>query len=48
MNKSENMIQVGVASEDKVNQEFIDAWHRAEKDEIKEPEERLYFIDPET
>ena len=41
-------IKMGIATEKHVNQEFIDAWHRAEKNEIKTPEERLYFLDPAT
>lgn len=39
-------IKIGIATEEQVNQEFIDAWHRAEKGEITEPEERIYFAEP--
>lgn len=46
MTKRPRKIKVGVASEEQVNKEFINAWHKAEKGEIKEPEERLYFVDP--
>ncbi len=40
-------IRIGIATEDQVNQEFIEAWHRAQKGEIAEPEESLYFMEPE-
>ena len=40
-------ILVGITSEEQVNQEFIDAWHRAERHEIASPEQRLYFLEPE-
>ncbi|HDH06572.1 MAG TPA: hypothetical protein ENH01_12855 [Nitrospirae bacterium] len=43
--KSKN-IKVGVASEEQVNKEFIEAWHKTEKGEIEVPEERLYFAEP--
>jgi predicted transcriptional regulator len=39
-------IKIGIATEEQVNQEFIDAWHRAEKGEITESEERIYFAKP--
>jgi len=48
MNKSHEKIKIGIASEKHVNEEFIDAWYRAINDEINEPEESLYFIDPKT
>lgn len=48
MNKSRNSIRIGIATEDRVNQEFIDAWHRAEQGILTEAEEHLYFLDPET
>ena len=41
-------IKIGLATEDQVNKEFIEAWHKAEKEDIKTPEENLYFIDPAT
>ncbi len=41
-------IVVDITSEEQVNQEFIDAWHRAERHEIAESEQRLYFLEPET
>jgi predicted transcriptional regulator len=40
-------IKVGIATEDQVNREFIDAWHRAERNAIKQSEERLYFLKPD-
>ena len=39
-------LKIGLSAEAQVNREFIEAWHRAERDEIKIPEERLYFLDP--
>ncbi len=41
-------IKIGLATEDKVNREFIEAWHKAEKKSIETAEENLYFIDPTT
>ena len=41
-------IKIGLVTEEQVNKEFIDAWHRAKGKEIKIPEERLYFLDPAT
>ncbi len=41
-------IKMGLATEEQINQEFIDAWHRAEKDKKVVPEERLYFLDAAT
>ncbi len=46
MNQSQ--IKVGLATEEQVNQEFIDAWHRAEQGTLTTTEERLYFLDTET
>ena len=37
-------IKIGLAMESEVNREFIEAWHKAEKEEIELPEERLYFM----
>ena len=39
---------VGIAAEEQVNREFIDAWRRAERGEINVPEERLYFLESKT
>jgi len=47
MNKSAHKIRIGTATEDQVNQEFTDARHRAQKGEITEPEEHLYFLEPD-
>ena len=41
-------IKVGIATEEEVNQEFINAWHRAEEGEFSETKEKLYFLDTET
>jgi predicted transcriptional regulator len=41
-------IKVGIANEQTINKEFINAWKRAERNEIKEPEERLYFLEAKT
>ncbi len=46
MNQSQ--IKVGLATEEQVNQEFIDAWHRAEQGTLTTTEERLYFLDTKT
>lgn len=48
MSESRNKIRVGIATEDRVNQEFIDAWHRAERGALADAEEHLYFLDIET
>ncbi len=48
MTEKQKNIKIGLSTEDRVNKEFIEAWHRAEKDKIKVPEERLYFLDPVT
>jgi predicted transcriptional regulator len=48
MMNSEKSITVEIATEEQVNQEFIHAWHRAERDEISIPEEHLYFLDSKT
>ncbi len=42
----EKNIKIGLATEKEVNQEFIEAWHRAEEGEIDLSEERLYFMEP--
>jgi len=39
---------MGIATEDQVNREFIDAWHRAQQGTFTEAEERLYFLEPGT
>lgn len=46
MSQSQSSIKIGIATEEQVNQEFIDAWHRAEKGEITQVEDNLYFLDP--
>ena len=48
MNKDKKNIKVGIATEEHVNKEFIDAWHRARKGEISVPEERCYFLESTT
>ena len=48
MIKKTKNVKIGFSTEAQVNQEFIEAWHKAEKDEMKIPEERLYFLDPAT
>jgi predicted transcriptional regulator len=48
MKKPKKSITVGIASEEQVNQEFIQAWRRAESNAISLPEERLYFLDTNT
>ena len=42
----EKNIKIGLATESEINREFIEAWHKAEKEEIELPEERLYFMEP--
>ncbi|MCK5227416.1 MAG: hypothetical protein KAI75_10225 [Desulfobulbaceae bacterium] len=46
--KRKSKVQIEIISEEKVNQAFINAWHRAEKDAIREPEEHLFFLDAAT
>lgn len=48
MNKDKKNIKVGIATEEQMNKEFINAWHRARKGEISVPEERCYFLEPIT
>jgi len=43
-----NKIKIGLATEEQVNREFIEAWHRAENENIKTSEENLYFMEPTT
>lgn len=38
-------IHIGIESHDKAYDRFIDAWHRAEKGKIREPEVHLNFED---
>ena len=45
---SEKKITISLTTEEQVNQEFIEAWHRAERDEIDAPEEHLYFLEART
>lgn len=48
MNNDQKNIKVGITTEEQVNKEFINAWHRARKGEISIPEERCYFLDSAT
>ena len=48
MNNDKKNIKVAITTEEQVNKEFINAWHRARKGEISVPEERCYFLDPAT
>jgi len=41
-------IRIRVKSEAAINREFIEAWHRAQKGVLQEPEVRLYFLDVTT
>ncbi len=41
-------IKIGLATEEQVNKEFIQAWKQAEKESVEFPEENLYFIDSST
>ncbi len=41
-------VKIGLATEEQVNREFIEAWHTAERENIETPEENVYFIDPAT
>ena len=41
-------IKIGLSTEEQLNQEFIRAWHKAERTGIEEAEERLYFLDAST
>ncbi len=43
MSESQHDIKVGIATEEQVNREFIDAWHRAQQGEIEKTEESLYW-----
>lgn len=42
---SRGQIRIGVKGESAINREFIEAWRRAEKGTLQEPEVRLYFLD---
>jgi len=44
MIKETKNVKIGLSTEAQVNLEFIEAWYKAEKNEIKIPEERLYFL----
>ena len=48
MNNDKKNIKIGITTEEQVNKEFINAWHRARKGEISVPEERCYFLEPTT
>ncbi len=41
-------MRIGLATEDQVNKEFIDAWHKAEKGDVQFSEENVYFMDAST
>lgn len=41
---SDKMITVGIATEEQLNQAFIDAWRRAEQGEGQMREEHLYVV----
>ena len=43
-----NKIKIGIATEEQINQNFIDAWHRAEEGVLTETEESLYFLNTKT
>lgn len=45
---SRGHIRIGVKSEAAINREFVEAWRRAEKGTLQEPEVRLYFLDVAT
>lgn len=40
-----SQINIHIASEEEMNKDFINAWHKAEKGETEEAEEHLYFED---
>lgn len=42
--KSDKTITLGIATEEQLNQAFIDAWHRSEQGEIRMTEEHLYVL----
>ena len=46
--KENKNIKIGIATEEQVNKEFVQAWHKAKGEKIEPSEERLYFIDPAT
>ena len=48
MDNNKKNIKVGITTEEQVNKEFINAWHRARKGEISVPEERCYFLEATT
>ena len=41
-------LKIGLATEEKVNRDFIEMWCKAENGYINIPEENLYFIDSAT
>ncbi len=41
-------IKIGLATEEQVNKEFVQAWHKAEEENLERPDERLYFLDTDT
>ncbi|MCK5513331.1 MAG: hypothetical protein KAJ00_02430 [Deltaproteobacteria bacterium] len=48
MTNKNRTIKIGIASEEQVNQEFIEMWHRAQTEVISEPTISLYFADAAT
>ena len=44
----ESGVKIGIASEHQVNEEFIQAWHRARQGTPTSVEERICFLDSET
>lgn len=43
--KKTNKINVHIAPDGEMNRTFVEAWHKAEKGELTEVEEHLYFED---
>ena len=41
----QNKMEIHIASDKEMNKAFIEAWHKAEKGTLQEPEEHLYFDD---
>lgn len=48
MSKTRDKIKIGIATEEQVNREFIDAWHRTQQGILTKTEEWLYFLEPTT
>lgn len=43
--KWQTKVTVGIASEEDMSREFVEAWHQAERGAAEEGQERLYFLD---